>query len=382
MNTQDVMQKDKEHIMPSYGRYGLVIDKGKGCKVYDQEEKEYLDFLGGIACTPLGHAHPSVTKAISAQAKKIIQASNYYYTEPQVELAEKLSRLSGLKQCFFCNSGTEANEAALKLAKKITGKKEFIVCEGAFHGRTHGSLSATWKLSFREPFFPLVEGFTFVPYNDASAIEKAITEKTAAVLLEPIQGESGVVVPSDDYLGKVRSICTKRNVLLIVDEVQTGNGRTGNYFAYQHAGIMPDIVTTAKGLANGVPIGACISNAGFGKGEHASTFGGNSLACAAANATVDSILKENLMQNAAEVGAYFMEKLVALPKVKDVRGKGLMIGAEIEGDAKKAVEQCLAKGLIINHATPTTLRFLPPLTITKKDADAALRIMEEVLTHA
>ncbi len=379
MDSEEIKRKDNEYIMPTYGRLDLVAEKGSGCHVYDKNGKKYLDFLGGLACVSVGHGNREVASAIARQAKTLIQMSNYYYTEQQVLLAEKLAKLSGLKKCFFCNSGAEANEAAIKLAKKITGKKEFVVCKGAFHGRTHAALSATWKLEFREPFLPLVEGFKFVEYNDQAAIENAIGENTAAVMLEPIQGEAGVVVPDDNYLEEVSEICKKKGVLLILDEVQTGNGRTGKYFAYQHAGIIPDIVTTAKGIANGVPLGACISNYEFEKGNHASTFGGNPLACAAANATIDYMLKNNLMENATEVGNYFMKKLAGMRNVKKVKGKGLMIGAEINADAKKVVEECLKKGLIINSVNDFTLRFLPPLNIAKKDADEALRILGKVL---
>ncbi|HLD87410.1 MAG TPA: aspartate aminotransferase family protein [Candidatus Nanoarchaeia archaeon] len=381
MNAEQLKQADAKFIMPTYGRYDIVMDKGKGAFVFDKDGKKYIDFVQGIACSPLGHSHPAISKAISFQAKKLIQASNYFYSEAQIMLAKKLCGLSGLSKCFFGNSGTEANEAALKLAKKITKKTDFIACENAFHGRSHGSLSATWKASFREPFFPLVEGFSFVPYNDVAAMEKAITPKTAAVILEPIQGEAGVVVPSSDYLEKVSAICKKRNILLILDEVQTGNGRTGSYFAYQQSGIVPDIVTTAKGLANGVPIGVCLSNFAFEAGNHASTFGGNSLACSAANSTVDIILKQDLMKNATSVGDYFMQKLKALPHIISVRGKGLLIGAELDVDAKKVVVECIKEGLIINSATPATLRFLPPLNITKKDVDASLKILEKVLSN-
>ena len=379
METEKIKESEKEHVMQTYGRFDLVIDKGKGNYVFDKEGKKYLDFIGGIACVPVGHANKKVTKAISKQANKLIQVSNMYYTEPQVELAEKLVKLSGLKKCFFCNSGAEANEAAIKLAKKITGKKEFVVCEHAFHGRTHASLAATWKEQYKKPFVPLVEGFTFVEYNNVDAIENAINDNTAAVMIEPIQGEAGIIVPSEDYLQKVAEICKKKEVLLIIDEVQTGNGRTGKYFAYLDSGIEPDIVTTAKGLGNGVPIGACISNLDFDKGNHASTFGGNNLVCAAANATIDYILDNKLMDNAVKVGDYFMKKLKSLPKVEKVKGKGLMIGVDIDGDALKVAKGCLEKGLLLNTATEHTLRFLPPLTIKEKEVDEAIKILGEVL---
>ncbi len=379
MKHEEIKEKDGKYIMPTYSRLDLVAASGKGCHLYDAEGRKYLDFVGGIACATVGHGNEDVADAIAKQARTLIQVSNFYYTEPQVALAEKLAKLSGLKKCFFCNSGAEANEAAIKLAKKITGKREFVVCKGAFHGRTHAALSATWKQAYKDPFLPLVEGFVFVDYDNPKAIEDAICPDTAAVMLEPIQGEAGVIVPQDDYLQRVSEICKRKNVLLILDEVQTGNGRTGKYFAYQHSGVMPDIVTTAKGIANGVPLGACISNHEFEKGNHASTFGGNPLACAAANATIDYLIENNLMENAVEVGTYFMKKLAILKNVKKVKGKGLMIGAEISAAAEKVVEECLKKGLIVNNANDFTLRFLPPLNITKNDVDEAMGILGKVL---
>jgi len=382
MEPNKIIQAEKKCIMQTYGRFNLVIDSGKGAYVFDKQGNKYLDFISGIGCVPVGHSNKETTKAIIEQSKKLIQVSNLYYTETQVKLAKKLVALSGLKKCFFCNSGAEANEAAIKLAKKVTGKKEFIVCKQSFHGRTHASLAATWKKKYKEPFQPLVEGFKFVEYNNSEAIEKTITSKTAAVMLEPIQGEAGIIVPDKGYLKKVNDICKKNKILLILDEVQSGNGRTGKFFAFQHSKIKPDIVTIAKGLANGIPIGACISNHEFEKGQHASTFGGNNLACAAANATIDYITKNEIMQNATKVGDYFIKKLKKLPKVKKVKGKGLMIGLDIKGDAKKVTEACLKKGLLINNATEHTLRFLPPLIINKKQVDQAIKILQEVLENA
>lgn len=379
METEEIKKKDSKYIMNTYGRLNLVSDKGSGCYIYDKEGKKYLDFLGGLACTTIGYGNNEVASAIAKQAKTLIHISNYYYNEQQVILAEKLVKLSGLKKCFFCNSGTEANEAAIKLAKKVTGKKEFIVCKGAFHGRTHASLSATWKEAYKKPFSPLVEGFTFIEYNNSNAIENAINQNTAAVMLEPIQGEAGIIVPNENYLKEVSEICKRKKILLILDEVQSGNGRTGKFFAYQYAGILPDIVTIAKGLANGVPIGVCISNYEFEKGNHASTFGGNPLVCAAANATLDYILKHNLMKNALVIGKYLISKLSKLKKVKKVKGKGFMIGVEIIGDAKEIANKCLKKGLIVNGVNRFTLRLLPPLIATKKEVNEAIRILKQIL---
>ena len=382
MDAKKVKELEKQFIMPTYGRFDLVLVRGEGCHVYDTDGKKYLDFIGGIACVPVGHANKAVSAAISEAAGRLTNVSNLYYTEPQVLLAEKLSRLSGMKKCFFCNSGSEANEAAIKLAKKVTKKTDFVVCEHAFHGRTHGSLSATWKEKYKEPFRPLVEGFTFVEYGNASAIGAAITGKTAAVMIEPIQGEAGILLPKEDYLPSVAKICREKGVLLIIDEVQAGNGRTGKFFAFQHSGIMPDIVTLAKGLANGLPIGACISNYEFGRGEHASTFGGNNIACAAANATIDYILGNRLMENAARQGEYFMAELRKIPQVKEVRGKGLMVGADIGADAKKVADGCMRQGLLLNNVAERTLRFLPPLTVSKAEIDEAVRIVKGVLGNA
>jgi acetylornithine/N-succinyldiaminopimelate aminotransferase len=385
MDSKKIKENEKKHVMQTYGRFDIIVDHGKGCYVYSKEGKEYLDFLGGIACCSVGHSNKKVTDAISDQAGKLLNVTNYYYTEPQVELDKKLSELSGLKKCFFANSGTEANEAAIKLAKKITGKKKFIAFNHCFHGRTTGSLSATWKEKYKKPFAPLVPEVKFVPYDDIDALEKEINSDIAGVIIEPIQGEAGIIVPSDCYLKKVKELCSKNKVLMIVDEVQSGNGRTGKYFAYQHSGIKPDIVTTAKGLANGVPIGVCISDYDFDKGDHASTFGGNNLACAAANATVDFIIDNNLMENAVDVGEYFMSELNKLkskhPVIKEVRGKGLMIAVELNKDeGKKIVDNCLDDGMLINNAAENILRFLPPLTVTKKEIDKAISILDKVLS--
>ena len=384
MEAEKIKQMEKKHVMQTYSRFDVIIEHGKGYYVYDKGGKKYLDFLGGIACCSVGHGNPKVVKAISEQAKKLINITNLYYTEEQVLLASKLSNLSGLKKCFFCNSGTEANEAAIKLAKKITGKKKFIAFEHSFHGRTTASLALTWKEKYKKPFEPLKPEVVFLKYNDINSLEKAITSDIAGVVIEPIQGEAGIIVPSSGYLKKVKEICKKNNILMIVDEVQSGTGKTGKFFAYLHEGIKPDIVTIAKGLANGVPIGVCISDYDFDKGDHASTFGGNSLSCAAALATIKYIEENDLMKNATEVGKYFTEKLNQLKKnkktIKKVKGKGLMIGVELNKDnAKEIVDKCLEKGLIINNATDNTLRFLPPLIITEKDVDKAVGILNEVL---
>ena len=377
-----IKELEHQYIMHTYNRFDVVITKGKGCYVFDDKAKKYLDFITGIGCVPLGHANPAVSKAMAKQAASLMQVSNLYYTKPQVELAQKLSKISGLQKCFFCNSGTEANEAAIKLAKKISKKKKFIAFEHSFHGRTTGSLAATSKIKYKEPFMPLAPLVTFVKYNDISSLEQAISKETAAVIIEPIQGEAGIIIPDKGYLKQVEKVCKKHKILLIVDEVQSGNGKTGKFFAYQLENVKPDIVTTAKGLANGFPIGVCIARKGldFKPGEHASTFGGNSLACAAAIATIDEIMK--LMQNAQKMGNYLMQQLknIKKPIIKKVKGKGLMIGIELKKDvAKNITLKCLKKGLLVNNVADDILRCLPPLTITKKEADTAVKILKEVL---
>ncbi|MBW2989897.1 aspartate aminotransferase family protein [Candidatus Woesearchaeota archaeon] len=384
MDTKKIINLEKKHIMGTYSRFNLLVDHGKGCYVYDKEGNKYLDLLGGIATCSVGHGNPEVAKAACMQAKRLLNITNLYYTEPQVELAEKLAKLSGLQKCFFCNSGAEANEAAVKLAKKITGKNKFIAFKGSFHGRTTSSLALTWNEKYRKPFEPLALDVKFAEYDDIGALEAVISPDAAAVIIEPIQGEAGVVVPKKGYLKKVEQLCRKNNVLLIADEVQSGTGRTGKFFAYLHENVKPDIATIAKGLANGIPIGACISDLEFDKGEHASTFGGNSLSCAAANAVIDHILGNNLMENAAKTGSYLLSKLEGLKKendkIKDVRGKGLMAAVELNSDdAKDVVNKCLAKGLIINNTSGNTLRMLPPLIVGEGEIDEALGIIEKVL---
>lgn len=384
MDSVQLKADDKKFLMSTYARQDLAVASGKGCRVYDFEGRSYLDLVGGVATCLVGHTNPKVTQAISEQAGQLLNISNLYYSKPQVELARKLCELSGLSKCFLCNSGTEANEAALKLAQAATGKKKIIAFKNGFHGRTLGSLSATWKPKYREPFSPLSPAVEFVEYGSLPLLESALSSQTAAVLIEPVQGEAGVVLPPPNYLESVASLCKNSGALLIVDEVQTGNGRSGRYFAYQHSKISPDIVTTAKGLANGVPIGACLSNLEFKTSMHGSTFGGNSLSCAAANATVDFILSNNLMQNATDTGNYFMQKLRELKEsgssIQAVRGIGLMIGVDLkEEKAKAAVAACLSRGLLINNTSERTLRFLPPLTLSRNEVDEAIAILSEVL---
>ncbi len=393
INYTELEQLEKQYHLQVFGRYPVAIEQGKGCYVWDFAGKKYIDMIGAIATCSVGHGNKVVVKAITEQAKKIITATNLYYTEPQLVLAKKLAELSGLQKSFFTNSGSEANETAIKIAIKYTKKHEFICAVNCFHGRTLGALSATWKPKFKKPFEPLLDKFVFVEYNNADAVEKAVTENTAAVMIEPIQGEGGVIVPNADYLKKLREICDRKNLLLIVDEVQAGTGKTGKFFAYQHSEILPDIVTIAKGIANGVPLGATIVSEKVAscmeKGDHGCTFGGNPLACSAGIATIRYIEENKLMQNAAEVGKYFLDelnKLRALNKnnekyIKEVRGIGLMVSIEVSEEAAAKCKEIVLKlhenGLLCAQTSDVNIRFLPALILTKKDADKAVKIIKK-----
>ena len=385
--TKSIIDREHSFIMQTYKRQDIVIDHGKGCYLYDSEGKRYLDLVGSLATAPLGYGNEEFAKTLEGQAQKLINATNLYYTQEQVTLAEKLAKISGLDKCFFVNSGSEAVEVAIKLARKHTKKTDFIATENAFHGRTFAALTATWNKKYKDAFKPLVPGFIHVKYNDAAAIENAINEKTSAVIVEPIQGESGILVPDRGYLKKVNEICKKHDVLLVLDEVQT-NMRTGSFFAYQHDNILPGIVTIAKGIANGIPMGAVIAKEdvarSFEKGDQGSTFGGNSLACVAALKTIEIVERNKLIENAAKMGEYFIKKLNEMNKVKksvkEVRGKGLMIGIELNGKSSEIEKLCLEKGLLVNCANETTLRLLPPLVISKKEIDEALKVFGEVFS--
>lgn len=384
MNDSELKALDKKHVMQTYKRFDVVFNRGEGCYVYDTNGKKYLDFMCGIATSPLGHANSDVAKAITDQANTLISVSNLYYSEPPILLAQKLSELSGLQKCFFSHSGADASETAIKLTKRVTGKTEFIAFKNSFHGRTTGSLALTWKHRLREPFLPLSPSVVFAEFGEAQAVEKLITKDTAGLFVEPIQGEAGIVVPLDGFLKRLRDICTKHKILLIVDEVQTGVGRTGSFFAYRREGIQPDIVTAAKGLANGVPIGVCLSNFDFEPGDHGSTLGGNNLSAAAALATIEYIEKNELLLNAEEMGNYLMQELQAVKNtcdlIKDVRGAGLMIGIILKDDnAQKITQQALENGLICNAPTPDVIRLLPPLIITKKQADDCVSILKKAM---
>ena len=393
MNKQDVFAIDKAHYMPVFARYPMVISHGEGAYVTDTDGNRYLDFFAGIAVNALGHAHPNLVKAVSEQAAKVIHCSNLYYTEVQAQLIEKLAALSGLDKVFLANSGAEANEGALKLARKYgktiaDDKYEIITANHCFHGRTLMTLTATAQPKYQAGYEPLPQGFTYIDYNDIAALENAISDKTCAVVLEPIQGEGGVNVPADDYLQKVRALCDKYGALLIFDEVQTGIGRTGKMFAYEHFGIKPDIVTLAKGLAGGVPLGAFLATdkvaSAFHPGDHGSTFGGNPLACAASKAVLDTILEDDLLDNVNEVGAYLMDAIRALGEkyptiIRSVRGKGFMVGIELTREGREIVQACLDAKLIINCTAGNVLRLVPSLTIGKQQVDEMITILDAVL---
>lgn len=393
MNKQDVFAIDKAHYMPVFARYPMVISHGEGAYVTDTDGNRYLDFFAGIAVNALGHAHPNLVKAVAEQAAKVIHCSNLYYTEVQAQLIEKLAALSGLDKVFLANSGAEANEGALKLARKYgktiaDDKYEIITANHCFHGRTLMTLTATAQPKYQAGYEPLPQGFTYIDYNDIAALENAISDKTCAVVLEPIQGEGGVNVPADDYLQKVRALCDKYGALLIFDEVQTGIGRTGKMFAYEHFGIKPDIVTLAKGLAGGVPIGAFLATdkvaSAFHPGDHGSTFGGNPLACAASKAVLDTILEDDLLDNVNEVGAYLMDAIRALGEkyptiIRSVRGKGFMVGIELTREGREIVQACLDAKLIINCTAGNVLRLVPSLTIGKQQVDEMIAILDAVL---
>lgn len=383
----DLFEKEKRYIASCYARQPIALIKGQGAVVWDSEGKEYIDCFSGLAVLNTGHCHPRVVEAIKQQASKIMHTSNIYYIPTQIELAEKLYRLTGGYKSFFCNSGAEANEAAIKLVRKYTGKNEIICAKNSFHGRTLATLSATGQEKYKHGFEPLLAEFKHVAFGDADEVAEAVTDNTAAVLLEPIQGEGGVVVPPEDYLTRIREICDRNDILMVLDEVQTGMGRTGELFAWQLYGVKPDIFTLAKALGGGFPIGAMLAREevmdAFKTGDHASTFGGNHLACAAAKAALETIIEEDLPGRAKELGDYAMAKLEELKKekpiIKKIRGKGLMIGIELQKKCSDVVERARKNGLLINCTADKVLRLLPPLVIEKEQLDRAIQVLGEVL---
>lgn len=393
LTNEEIFAKDKSDYLPVFARYNIVLDHGDGPYVYDTKGKKYIDFLAGIAVNVVGHNYKPLVDAVSQQAGKMIHCSNLYYTEVQVEAAEKLKKLSGMDKVFFGNSGAEANEGAIKLARKYATnidpeKIQIISALHSFHGRTLATLTATGQDHYHHGFGPLPAGFDYVPYNDIQTLEAKMSDKTCAVMLEAIQGEGGVHVPDPDYLPKVRALCDKYNAVLIFDEVQCGMGRTGTFFGCQQFGVKPDIVTLAKGLAGGVPIGAFmatdkVANA-FHAGDHGSTFGGNPLACAAACIVLDALIDGNLMENAKEIGAYLQSKFeeykAKYPNlIKEVRGRGLILGMELTRPGREIANECLDYGAIINCTAGNVLRFVPPLNITKAHVDELISVLDKVL---
>jgi acetylornithine/N-succinyldiaminopimelate aminotransferase len=387
----DWQEIEKKYYMQAFERVPLTIIKGKGPYVWDDEGKQYLDFVGGWAVTTLGHCHPVITKALTEQANKLIQTSNQFYTVPQLKLAQLLVENSCLDRVFFGNSGAEANEGAVKLARrygqlKLKGAYEVISTFSSFHGRTLAMVAATGQPKFQQSYPPLPTGFVNVPFNDIEAIKSATSERTCAVMIEPIQGEGGVNLPTNGYLPAIRKWCDQKGILLILDEIQTGIARTGTLFAYQQYGVEPDIMTLAKGLAGGVPIGAILAKeraSVFSPGEHGSTFGGNPLACATGYATVRFVIENNIAGRVKEVGEYLIKKLEKTKSrfpITDIRGRGLLVAIEFNDEiAQLLVEACLERGLLVNKLKPNALRFMPPLIIGKKEVDEALGILDKAL---
>ena len=392
---EEIMALDHEYVMGTYARQPVVFVRGEGARLWDSEGREYLDFLSGIAVVGVGHCHPKVAGAIADQAHRLMHVSNLFHNPLQAKLAERLCALAGMEKVFFCNSGTEANEAALKIARKW-GKKqrgeecyEIITFTGSFHGRTMGAVSATAQPKYQAPFAPLVPGFIYAPLNDLATLDELITEKTCAVMIEPLQGESGINPATPDFLAGVRALCDEAEVLLILDEIQCGMGRTGHFLASQGVGVQGDIVTMAKGIADGFPMGACLARGSAATtlvpGDHGSTFAGQPLACAASLATLDVMEEERLMERAAEVGGYFKSRLQELQKalpdrIKEVRGRGLMVGLQLSTPDAKAVQKYLMEaGIVINATSDSVLRFVPPLIVTPADCDRVVATIEQAL---
>jgi len=385
MTHQDLVDREHKYVMGTFKRLPVTFVEGRGVTVRDSEGREYLDMVAGIAVNVLGHAHPAVAAALADQAGRLIHTSNLYYTEPQVALAEKLVELSFPSRVFFANSGAEANEAAIKLARKWgrvrrDGAFEIITTEHAFHGRTLTTVTAGGKAAYSEPFGPLPPGFVHVPYGDLDALRGATTERTVAIMLEPILGEAGVVPPPDGYVEGARAWCDERDLLLILDEVQTGLGRTGRWFAHQHLGIVPDVMTLAKALGGGVPIGACLAAPRadvFEPGDHGSTFGGNPLACAAAVAVLRTIEEEGLVGHAAEMGELLADGLRDVDGVVQVRGRGLMRSMVFDQPVARDFQaRCLAEGVIVNATDDVTIRLVPPLVIGADEIERAIEGMK------
>jgi acetylornithine/N-succinyldiaminopimelate aminotransferase len=392
MTTQETIELFNKYVIANYGRLPRVITKGEGCYLYDADGNKILDMFPGWAVSGLGHCHPMVVEALRKQAGELLHIDNTFYSEPQGILAKLLSERAFGGKCFFCNSGAEANEAALKLARLHTTqeKYKFITAEGSFHGRTFATVTATAQPKYHEGFLPLLPGFIYVPFNDVAALESAFSDEVAAVMVEPIQGEGGINVATPEYLQVIRRLCDENGAVMILDEVQTGIGRTGKWFGYQHFDVEPDIITMAKALGGGVAIGAMMAReeiaASLVPGKHASTFGGNCLACSAGIAVIEAIEEDNLLQNAVEMGRYAKEKLEQLKQkhfiIDSVRGIGLMIGVQLTSPGNEIVDKCLDKGLRINCTSGTVLRFMPAMIATKDQIDQAIEILDAVLSDS
>lgn len=382
----DYRQVEDRFSVGVYQKRDLVIVRGEGARVWDEAGREYVDCVAGIGVANVGHCHPEVVKAVQAQASRLITCTELFYNDARAECLERLGRITpeGVNRFFLCNSGTEAVEGAIKFARMATGRKHVVAAMRGYHGKTLGSLSATWERKYKEPFAPLVPDFSHVPYNNAADFTAAIDERTAAVILEPIQGEGGVRPATAEFLQTVRAECDRKGALLIIDEIQTGFGRTGRMFACEHFGVLPDILTMAKGMAGGVPMGAIGIDRRVGEIErqsHTSTFGGNPLACAAAVAAIDVLVGQDLPQRAAEIGAYFFERLRAIrsSRIREIRGLGLMIGIELKDKAAPVAQALIQEGVLALLAGTTVLRFLPPLVITREQVDRAVNALAKVL---
>ena len=386
MTNKTMINRWSNSVQNNYGSPSIALVKGKGIVVTDADGKQYLDFLGGIATNILGHSHPAIVKVVTKQVSILSHVSNFYVHPNAVELAEKLASMTGDKgaKVFFCQSGAEANEAALKLSRR-TGKVRVVAAQGAFHGRTMGALSLTGQPSKREPFLPLVKGVKHVPYGDIEAMRKAVTKKTAMVIIEPIMGEAGVIVPPADYLQELRALCDAKGALLVIDAVQTGMGRTGDWFGYEYSGITPDVITLAKGLGGGLPLGAMIALGTaadlFQPGDHGSTFGGNPVTTAAGLAAIKFIESQKLLKKVEKQGAYLMQELALIPGVSEVRGAGLLLGIELENLKSSDVAIALQKsGVLVNAANPTTIRLAPALIVTDVQIKKFISIFKKVMS--
>ncbi len=391
MNNAEIVELTHRHMVDVYGCLPIAFARGHGAYLYDADGNRYLDFFCGLAVTSLGHGNPRVVRAIKEQADKLTHVSNVFHTEPTARLVERLGSRFGDGKVFLGNSGAEANEAAIKLARRWgNGRFEILTTLGSFHGRTLATLTATGQERYHQGFQPLMPGFRLVPFDDIAALDRARSDETVAVMVEPIQGEGGVVVPRADYLKRMRDWCDRNKLLLILDEVQTGVGRTGRFFAYEHAGIKPDIVTLAKALGGGIPIGAMIARpefaSSFTPGSHGSTFGGNPVACAAALAVIDALEQDGVLDNASSVGGYILERLGkfarSCDRIVEVRGLGMIIGVVLKHDARPIVEECVKQRLLVNGTAGNVLRLLPPLNLTREEADTGLAIIEQAFKSA